>query len=90
MALRTLFKGTALMMITVFGDSTIRTAEYVTNAIQEMSVGRIVIEVSLFSKGNLLGKKFITTSNPPYLFVANLAFPQEDYHSLTSFSLQLP
>jgi hypothetical protein len=75
MALRTLFIGAAVMVITVFRDTTIRATEHITDAIHEMSIGRIIIEVLLFSEGNLLGERFITRGNPPYLLVADRTFP---------------
>ena len=49
--------------------------EHITDAIHEMSVGRVIIEVMLFSEGNLLGERFITRGNPPYLLMADRIFP---------------
>jgi hypothetical protein len=75
MALRTLFIGAAVMVITVFRDTTSLATEHITDAIHEMSVGRVIIEVMLFSEGNLLGERFITRGNPPYLLMADRTFP---------------
>jgi hypothetical protein len=75
MVFRTLFIGAAVMVITVFRDTTSLATEHIADAIQEMSVGRVIIEVMLFSEGNLLGERFITRGNPPYLLMADRIFP---------------